>query len=127
MGLIAGRCETTGEVHFPPSRISYTPGAPALDTQQPYKLAERQATVLSWSAEYLSYYPSPPQFYGQVDFDGGGRVLMEFTDLTHGEVDSGTRMDMVFRVKDLDEKRGFVRYFWKATPVRDKSAANTGA
>jgi hypothetical protein len=27
-------------------------------------------------------------------------------------------MEMVFRVKDLDEKRGFVRYFWKATPVR---------
>jgi 3-hydroxy-3-methylglutaryl CoA synthase len=126
MGLVGGRCETTGEVHFPPSRISYTPGAPAVDTQRPYKMAERQATVLSWSAEYLSYYPSPPQFYGQVDFDGGGRLLMEFTDLTHGEVDSGTRMDMVFRVKDLDEKRGFVRYFWKATPVRDKSTENTG-
>jgi 3-hydroxy-3-methylglutaryl CoA synthase len=126
MGLVGGRCETTGEVHFPPSRISYTPGAPAIDTQRPYKLAERQATVLSWSAEYLSYYPSPPQFYGQVDFDGGGRLLMEFTDLTNGEVESGTRMDMVFRVKDLDEKRGFVRYFWKATPARDLRAANTG-
>jgi 3-hydroxy-3-methylglutaryl CoA synthase len=126
MGLVGGRCETTGEVHYPPSRISYTPGAPAVDTQTPYKLAERQATVLSWSAEYLSYYPSPPQFYGQVDFEGGGRLLMEFTDLTHGEVDTGTRMDMVFRVKDLDEKRGFVRYFWKATPARDIRAATTG-
>jgi len=124
MGLVGGRCETTGEVHYPPSRISYTPGAPALDTQTPYKLAERQATVLSWSAEYLSYYPSPPHFYGQVDFDGGGRLLMEFTDLNHGEVDAGTRMDMVFRVKDRDEKRGFVRYFWKATPARDARAAN---
>ena len=124
LGLVGGRCETTGEVHYPPSRISYTPGAPVLDTQTPYKLAERQATVLSWSAEYLSYYPSPPQFYGQVDFDGGGRLLMEFTDLTHGEVDAGTRMDMVFRVKDVDEKRGFVRYFWKATPARERRAAN---
>jgi 3-hydroxy-3-methylglutaryl CoA synthase len=118
LGFVGGRCELTGDVHFPPSRISYTPGAPALDTQKPYKLAERQATVLSWSAEFLSYYPSPPQFYGQVDFDGGGRVLMEFTDIARGDVDTGTRMEMVFRVKDLDEKRGFVRYFWKATPVR---------
>lgn len=123
LGFVAGRCEITGDVHYPPSRISYTPGAPALDTQQPYKLADRQATVLSWSAEYLSYYASPPQFYGQVDFDGGGRVLMEFTDLTNGEVDSGTRMEMVFRLKDLDEKRGFVRYFWKATPVREQRTA----
>jgi len=106
-------------VHYPPSRISYTPGAPAMDTQRPYKLAERGAAVLSWSAEYLSYYPSPPHYYGQVDFDGGGRVLMEFTDVGHGDVESGTRLEMVFRVKDIDEKRGFVRYFWKATPVRD--------
>ena len=127
LGFVGGRCEITGDVHFPPSRISYTPGAPALDTQKPYKLAERQATVLSWSAELLSYYPSPPQFYGQVDFDGGGRVLMEFTDVARGEVDTGTRMEMVFRVKDLDERRGFVRYFWKATKVRSTPAGSLSA
>lgn len=121
LGLVAGRCEQSGDVHFPPSRISYTPGAPAQDTQRPHKLAERRGTVLSWSAEFLSYYPAPPHYYGQVDFDGGGRILMEFTDLGRGDVDSGTRVEMVFRVKDIDEKRGFVRYFWKATPVRADS------
>jgi 3-hydroxy-3-methylglutaryl CoA synthase len=123
LGLVGGRCEITGEVHYPPSRLSYTPGAPALDTQKPYKLAERKATVLSWSAEYLSYYPSPPHFYGQVDFDGGGRILMEFTDLASGDVESGTRMEAVFRIKDVDERRGFIRYFWKATPVREPPPA----
>jgi 3-hydroxy-3-methylglutaryl CoA synthase len=123
LGFVAGRCSLTGEVHFPPSRISYTPGAPALDTQKPYPLSERQGTVLSWSAEYLSYYPSPPQYYGQVDFDGGGRVLMEFVDVSKGDIESGTRVEMVFRIKDVDEKRGFVRYFWKATPVRAPAAA----
>jgi 3-hydroxy-3-methylglutaryl CoA synthase len=123
LGFVAGRCSVSGDVHYPPSRISYTPGAPAMDTQRPYKLAERRGTVLSWSAEYLSYYPSPPHYYGQVDFDGGGRVLMEFTDVGHGDVESGTRLEMVFRVKDVDEKRGFVRYFWKATPVRSTAIA----
>lgn len=123
LGLVGGRCEKTGDVHYPPSRLSYTPGAPVLDTQKPYKLAEREATVLSWSAEYLSYYPSPPQFYGQIDFDGGGRLLTEFTDISRGDVDTGTRMEMVFRIKDVDEKRGFIRYFWKATPVRQRLAA----
>jgi 3-hydroxy-3-methylglutaryl CoA synthase/uncharacterized OB-fold protein len=123
LGFVAGRCSITGEIHFPPSRISYTPGAPALDTQKPYPLAERQGTVLSWSAEYLSYYPSPPQYYGQVDFDGGGRVLMEFIDVSRGDIESGSRVEMVFRIKDFDEKRGFVRYFWKATPVRTPAVA----
>ncbi|NWD66917.1 OB-fold domain-containing protein [Pseudomonas gingeri] len=118
LGLVAGRCSETGKVHFPPSRISYDSGNPLQDTQRPYKLAERLGTVLSWSAEYLSYHPSPPNYYGQVDFDGGGRILLEFTDIAKGEVDSGTRMDMVFRLKDIDELRGFNRYFWKATPVR---------
>ena len=113
-------------MHFPPSRLSIptnSPGAqpsttPTQDSQKPYQLAERGAKVLSWSAEYLSYHPSPPNHYGQVDFEGGGRILMEFTDITKGEIDVGTPMEMVFRIKDKDEKRGFTRYFWKATPVR---------
>ena len=25
---------------------------------------------------------------------------------------------MVFRIKDHDDRRGYTRYFWKATPVR---------
>src|SRR5690606_27063310 len=45
LGLVAGRCEKSGDVHFPPSRISYTPGEPAQDTQRPHKLAERRGTV----------------------------------------------------------------------------------
>jgi len=118
LGLVGGRCRKTGEVHFPPSRLSYTPGAAALDTQEPYKLAERRATVLSWSAESLSFYMSPPHHYGQLDFEGGGRILMEFTDVAKGDVGAGTRMEMVFRIKDTDTLRGFKRYFWKATPVR---------
>ncbi len=129
LGLVAGRDEATGAVHFPPSRLSLSGnsagappvGTPAQDSQRPYKLAERGAKVLSWSAEYLSYHPSPPNHYGQVDFDGGGRILMEFTDITKGEIDVGTPMEMVFRIKDKDEKRGFTRYFWKATPVRSAS------
>lgn len=124
MGLVAGRCEVTGHVHFPPSRISYDQGKPLQDTQKPHKLAERQARVLSWSAEYLSFHKSPPHTYGQVDFAGGGRILMEFTDIAKGDIASDTDVEMVFRVKDVDERRGFTRYFWKATPLRSaKSTA----
>jgi 3-hydroxy-3-methylglutaryl CoA synthase len=118
LGLVAGQCEVTGSVHYPPSRLSYDQGAPLLDTQKPYKLADRRANVLSWSAEYLSFHMAPPHHYGQIDFEGGGRILMDFTDIDIGEVQSGTPMEMVFRIKDVDELRGFTRYFWKATPVR---------
>jgi 3-hydroxy-3-methylglutaryl CoA synthase len=121
LGLVAGKCSVTGSVHFPPSRLSVDQGRPLQDTQQPYKLADRPARILSWSAEYLSYHPAPPHHYGQIDFEGGGRLLMDFTDLDVGEVDAGTAMEMVFRIKDIDERRGFTRYFWKATPARAPS------
>ncbi len=117
LGLVAGRCEVTGQVHFPPSRISYDQGKPLQDTQKPHKLAERRGQVLSWSAESLSFHRAPPHQYGQVDFEGGGRILMEFTDVAKGDVASGTEVEMSFRIKDIDELRGFTRYFWKATPV----------
>ncbi|MDR7093116.1 hydroxymethylglutaryl-CoA synthase family protein [Hydrogenophaga laconesensis] len=126
LGLVAGRCEVTGTVHFPPSRISYDQGKPLQDTQKPHKLAERRGQVLSWSAESLSFHRAPPHQYGQVDFEGGGRILMEFTDVAKGDVASGTEVEMVFRIKDIDELRGFTRYFWKATPVAS-SAAHTAS
>ncbi len=118
LGLVAGRCEVTGSVHFPPSRLSHDQGKPLLDTQRPYKLADRKGRVLSWSAEYLSFHKSPPHTYGQVDFVGGGRILMEFTDVGKGDIASDTEVEMVFRIKDVDDRRGYTRYFWKATPIR---------
>jgi 3-hydroxy-3-methylglutaryl CoA synthase len=127
LGLVGGRCRETGAVHFPPSRLSVTPGQHALDTQEPYKLAERHARVRSWSADFLSYCPSPPNHYGYVDFNGGGRCFMEITDVAPGEVENGMRMRMSFRIKDVDERRNFTRYFWKAVPLRDAPAASETA
>jgi 3-hydroxy-3-methylglutaryl CoA synthase len=117
MALIGGKCRETGSVHYPPSRLSYDQQSTALDTQDPYPMADRKATVLSWSAERLSSYPAPPHQYGQLDFEGGGRILMEFTDVAPGDVETGMEMDLVFRVKDRDLLRGFTRYFWKAVPA----------
>ena len=126
LAFVGGRCKVSGDVHFPPTRLSYTPGSPQLDTQEPYPMAERTGHVLSWSAEYLSSDMSPPHQYGQVDFVGGGRVLMDFTDVQNGDIDTGKEVEMVFRIKDIDDLRGFKRYFWKATPVQQNQQASAG-
>ena len=52
-----------------------------------------------------------------IQFEGGGRMMTDFTDVDEGQVDVGTPMRMMFRVKDVDAARGFVRYFWKAAPA----------
>jgi uncharacterized OB-fold protein len=118
LGLVGGRCTQTGTVQFPRTRISVNPQNPTVDTQEPYKFAERTAKVLTWSADYLTFAMAPPNHYGMMVFDEGGRIFMDITDVEPGDVDSGHEMRMAFRVKDWDERRGFTRFFWKAVPVR---------
>ena len=117
IGLVGGKCEKTGTIQFPASRISVSPNSPDIDTQEPYKLAEKKANILSWSADYLSFSVNPPNYYGIVSFKEGGRIMMDFTDVGEGEIESGKDVKMVFRVKAIDEARGFTRYFWKAVPI----------
>ena len=119
LGLVGGRCRETGVVQFPRTRVSVNPNSATVDTQEPYKFAERKGTILSWSADYLSFSMNPPNHYGMVVFDGGGRIMMDFTDIATGEVSSGMDMRMVFRIKSFDAARGFRRYFWKAVPLRE--------
>jgi uncharacterized OB-fold protein len=118
LGLVGGRCRETGTVQFPRTRLSVNPNQTTVDTQEPYKFAERPASILTWSADYLTYAMSPPNHYGMMVFEGGGRIFMDITDVEPGDVDSGTAMRMAFRIKEWDEQRGFTRYFWKAVPVR---------
>ena len=126
LGLVGGRCTKTGVVQFPMSRISVNPNEPSVDSQEPYKFAERRATILSWSADFLSFSVAPPNHYGMIVFDEGGRLMMDITDVEQGDVESGMAVRMVFRIKDKDSKRGFTRYFWKAVPIRDKMRSQTG-
>ena len=64
-----------------------------------------------------NYSVNPPNYYGIVSFEEGGRIMMDFTDVGEGEIESGKDVKMVFRIKAIDEARGFTRYFWKAVPI----------
>lgn len=118
-----GRCAKCTTVQFPRSRVCVNPACRALDSQSPISLADRPARVLSHTSDFLAYTPNPPFQFGHIDFDGGGRVLMEFADTDPAELRVGLPLRMVYRIKDFDRQRGFRRYFWKATPVRDASGA----
>jgi uncharacterized OB-fold protein len=120
-GLVGGRCTRTGTVQFPKSDISVNCNEPARSTQEDYPLAERRARIVTYTADVLTYSPSPPFYYGLVDFDGGGRLKVEFADVEPGDLRVGREMEMVFRIKAVDEHRGFKKYFWKAKPVAGES------
>jgi len=118
LGLVGGRCTETGTVQFPRTRLSVNPNKTTVDTQEPYKFAERKAEVLTWSADFLTYAMSPPNHYGMMVFEGGGRIMMDITDVEQGDVETGMGVRMAFRIKETDDQRGFTRYFWKAVPER---------
>ena len=117
LGLVGGRCTKTGTVQFPKSEISVNPNDHAIGTQEDYPLAEKRARIVTYTADSLTYSPAPPSYYGMVDFDGGGRMTIEFTDTAPEDVEVGREMQMMFRIKGVDEMRDFTKYFWKAVPV----------
>jgi 3-hydroxy-3-methylglutaryl CoA synthase/uncharacterized OB-fold protein len=116
-----GKCTKCGTVQFPSGRLCVNPQCNAQDSQQPFSLADEAAHVLSHTSDYLAYTPHPPFQFGHIDFESGARVLMEFTDTDQEELHSSLSVRMVYRIKEFDAKRGFRRYFWKATPVRSIS------
>jgi len=112
-----GRCARCGTLQFPKSRVCVNPNCNAFDTQEPHPFADKTGRMNSYTADRLTYSPDPPACYGMIQFEDGGRWMMDFTDIEADQLEAGRTMRMVFRIKDVDTQRGFRRYFWKATPV----------
>jgi uncharacterized OB-fold protein len=115
--FVGGICGACGTVQFPKSRVCVNPQCRLTDTQSDHRLAQTTGRVKSFTEDWQAYSPRPPAIYGNVEFDGGGNLLMELTDVDAGEVSVGMRVGFAFRVKDIDPLRGFKRYFWKAVQV----------
>jgi hydroxymethylglutaryl-CoA synthase len=80
-------------------------------------LADVRGTIVTYTVDRLAYSPSPPVVFAVVDFDGGGRLPVELTDVDAADVAIGGRVEMTFR--RLFTVDGIHNYFWKARPVRE--------
>ncbi|MEM9618967.1 MAG: 3-oxoacyl-[acyl-carrier-protein] synthase III C-terminal domain-containing protein [Pseudomonadota bacterium] len=116
-GFVGGLCYQCDTPQFPKSRRCVNPECNALDTQRDHRFADLNATVKSFTEDWLAFTREPPLIYGNVSFEGGGNVFMEMTGFRSGDIAIGAPVEMTFRIKDIDAARGFHRYFWKATPV----------
>jgi len=117
--FMAGRCRACGTLQFPQLPFCVSPGcnAPAEQFEQ-HSLVDQPAQVMTYTADWLSYHPSPPLYVGFVQFENGARVLMETVDVGPGGLEVGAPLKVVFRIKDADKARQYPRYFWKTTPVQ---------
>ncbi|MER5181626.1 OB-fold domain-containing protein [Streptomyces sp. NPDC002896] len=102
-----GSSGTDGMVRLPPSPLD---GAAA-------PMADTPGTIVTFTVDRLAYSPSPPVVFAVVDFDGGGRLPIELTDVDESEVRIGGRVEPTFR--RLFTAEGVHNYFWKARPLRE--------
>jgi 3-hydroxy-3-methylglutaryl CoA synthase/uncharacterized OB-fold protein len=108
------QCEVCGEVHLPPARVCSRCGS--IDRMHPVPMADKQATIATFTVDRLAYTPSPPLVAAVLDFDGGGRFRCALTDVDAASVAIGDRVEMTFR--RVDTAHGVHNYFWKARPIR---------
>jgi len=123
LAFLGGRDRQTGVVQFPKTPAAVGPGAEGFAHYEDVPLADVPARVVSFTADWLTYYPNPPFYFGLVQFENGARVLMEMVDVREGALSVGSDVEMVFRVKEIDSIRGYRHYFWKATPQDAKAEA----
>lgn len=97
-----GSAGEDGEIHLPPQP----------DDTAVVPMSDAAGTIVTFTVDRLAYSPSPPVVFAVVDFDGGGRLPIELTDVDIEQVRIGARVEPTFR--KLFTADGIHNYFWKA-------------
>jgi hydroxymethylglutaryl-CoA synthase len=113
--FVGSRDRSSEALHLPPARVSREGGA--LDDMDPAPMSDVPGTIATFTVDRIAYSPSPPIVFAVVDFDGGGRLPIELTDVSADDVRMGDRVEMTFR--RLFTADGIHNYFWKARPIRE--------
>lgn len=119
LGLFGSKCQKCGTAQFPPQKICVNPDCRAIDQMEAYCFADKEGRIFNYTGDMLAFSYDPPQVYGTVEFEGGGRILLDFTDCDLNAIKVGMPVDMTFRKKYYDDKRGIHGYFWKAMPRKE--------
>jgi hydroxymethylglutaryl-CoA synthase len=113
-GFVGSRDHESGALHLPPARVSRVGGAQ--DDMEAVPMADVIGTIATVTIDRIAYSPSPPIVFAIVDFEDGGRLPVELTDVDASQLQMGDKVEMTFR--RLFAADGIQNYFWKARPVR---------
>ncbi len=116
--FIGGRCTACDTVQMPKHKYCVNPECGAYDAQVDHPMAGKKGHVATWTADRLTFDYNPPAYFGLVVFEGGGRFLMDMTEVDPENFDTGAEVSVHFRIKQIDSQRGFRKYFWKAIPAQ---------
>ena len=110
-GYVCGNC---GKVQYPRQRICIS--CHSKDSFESVRLADKPATLFTFTHDFLNASEDPPTVMTIVDFEGGGRAYLMMTDRNPAEVRIEQPVEMTFR--KLYDAEGFSQYYWKCRPRR---------
>jgi 3-hydroxy-3-methylglutaryl CoA synthase len=116
-GMVGSKCKKCGTPAWPVQRICPNPDCGAVDQIEPYRFADKKANIFTYTSDFLAPSIDPPSCYGFIDFVGGGRTGVDFTDCDANSLKVGMPVELSFRIKFTDEKRAAVNYGWKGIPI----------
>lgn len=119
LGLWGSKCKKCGTRQLPPQAVCVNKDCGAVGEMEDHRFAEKIGHVASFTGDMLAASINPPAVYGQVEFEGGGKMMFDFTDCNLDELETGMAMRLSFRRKYYDAKRDISGYFWKAVPVKE--------
>ena len=82
--------------------------------------ADSPATLLTLSSNYLGLSLEPAICTGIIEFEEGGRLVVNLTEADPQQLRIGGAVRMSYRIHAVDKARGFTRYFWKAVPLQNQ-------
>lgn len=109
------RCLNCGKIQYPSQRVCIS--CQTKDNFESVRLADKNATLFTFTLDYLNADPDPPSVMSIVDFEGGGRAFLMMTDRNPAEVRIDQQVEMTFR--RMYEAEGFTNYYWKCRPLRE--------
>jgi uncharacterized OB-fold protein len=113
-GFVGSRCTACETANLPPQRVCVACGAVDQMREEPY--ADATCRVVTFTLDRLAYTLQPPMVAAVLDFEKGGRIQCELTDVDPKAVAIGDELEMSFRY--LYTADGIHNYFWKARPRR---------
>jgi 3-hydroxy-3-methylglutaryl CoA synthase len=119
MGLYGTKCRKCGTAQLPPQKVCINPECDAMKEMDEYLFSDKIGRIASFTGDMLAESFNPPNIYGQIEFEGGGKMLFDFTDCKLDDLKVGMKVAMSFRRKYYDAKRDVSGYFWKAVPMKE--------
>ena len=112
--FVGSRCQECGSANLPPQRVCVE--CDTVDETAPEPFADASASIATYTQDHLAYSLQPPVVVAMLDFDRGGRLPCQLTDVEPSSIEIGDRVEMTFRC--LHTAEGIHNYFWKARPHR---------